>query len=102
VDSVGLGAGDLLAGDDAAGTAAVFHHDGLAEQRAHLVGEQPRHRVDAAAGREADHQPHRAIVLRGGRNGGEQKQAAKDANRVCYPSHRRALPLTAGRSLTAV
>ena len=63
--AVGLGACDLLAGDDAAGAAAVLHHDGLAEQRAHLVGEQPRHRIDAAAGREADHQPHRAVVLRG-------------------------------------
>ena len=61
--------GDELGADRAVGAGAVLHHDRLAERRAQLVGEEPRHEVGGAARREADHQLDRAggVVLRGGR-----------------------------------
>ena len=52
--------------DGAAGPAAVLHHDLLAEHAGHLLGNDARHCVVAAAGRKRHHQRDRTrgIILR--------------------------------------
>ena len=50
--AIGIGGRDELAADAAAGAAAVFDHDGLAEHRAEPVGDDARHAVGRPARRE--------------------------------------------------
>ena len=66
--AVGRGLGDLARRDGAAGAAAVLDHDGLAEARAHPLGDDARDHVVAAAGRVGHDQRDRVgrIIRRAG------------------------------------
>jgi hypothetical protein len=64
--------GDLAGRERAAGTGNVGDDDLLAKRRAHRLGDQPRHRIRRAAGRERDHERDRS----GGFPGGETRLGA--------------------------
>ena len=68
--SVRRSVGDLAGANRAAAAGiAVLNHDPLAERRAHLVRDRPRHDVVGAAGRQRDDQndrPVRVIVRHSG------------------------------------
>ena len=72
--AVGRGFRDLARRDRAARPALVLDHDLLAERLAHLLGDDARHHVVAAAGRIRHHQRDRArgIVLRRDTRGHER------------------------------
>ena len=72
--AVGRGLRDRARRDRAAGAAAVLDHDLLAERLAHLLGDDARHHVVAAAGRVGHDQRDRpvGIVLRRGRRCGRE------------------------------
>jgi hypothetical protein len=77
--AVGRGFRDLARRDRAAGAALVLDHDLLAERAAHLLGDDARHQVIAAAGRVGNHQRDRPrrIVLARGRHRGEQRNTRR-------------------------
>ncbi len=78
VVAVRLDVGDVASRDQSGRAAAVLDHDGLPQHRAQLVGEQPRHRVDAATRREAHDQAHgaRRIAVLRRRGAGSAKSAS--------------------------
>ena len=75
--AVGLGLRDLARRDGAAGAAAVLDDDLLAERLAHLVGDDARDGVVAAAGRIGHDQRDRAgrIVLRRSGAAGQRRRS---------------------------
>ena len=81
--AVGRGLGDLARRDGAAGAAAVLDHDGLAEPRAHPLGDDARDHVVAAAGRVGHDQRDRARRIVGGaiRRAGAIRMTAASAAR---------------------
>jgi hypothetical protein len=50
--------GHGLGPDEAAGAGAVVDHHGLTQRRVHGIGNQARHDIGGASGRERDHQTH--------------------------------------------
>ena len=83
--AVGRGLRDLARRDRAARAALVLDHDLLAERLAHLLGDDARHHVVAAAGRIRDDQRDRPrrIVLRGGARRCEQGEA-ESGNKILH------------------
>ena len=77
-----LGAGDA---DGAGGAADVFHHDGLAQCRAHGLGHDAAERVGRAAGRERHDHGDRMIRigLRTGGHGGGKAQSGNGRGNPC-------------------
>jgi len=64
----------------------VLDHHGLAEALSHLLAEQPRHGVDAAAGRERDDDLDRARrIILGERPGHGRKCERKGKTAQRYP-----------------
>jgi len=65
--------------DHRAASGTVVHDDGLAPPFAQLLGPEAGHGIEAAAGRDADHDPHRlgwissrlALAMRRARGNGE-------------------------------
>ena len=57
--AIGRGFGHQFGANHAATAAAVVHHHLLAQQLGQFVGEQPRHGIGAAAGREWHHEADR-------------------------------------------
>ena len=92
--AVGLGLGDLARRDGAAGAAAVLDHDGLAEARAHPLGDDARDHVVAAAGRVGHDQRDRTgRIVRRLRAATPARNAARDSGRA---QQRRSFRLGAG------
>ena len=71
--AVGLGARGGFHADVAGGAAPVIDHDLAAELRCERLGDEARHDVHAAAGRERRDQPDR---LAGGRVAAEKEKAS--------------------------
>ena len=79
--AVGRGLGDALAADGAGGGADIVDDDRLSEQFAHLQRLDARAHVDAAAGRERNHErdrPRRPVLRRRGCGKGGQYGKAGD------------------------
>ena len=98
--AVGLGPGDMVTGDGAVGTGAVFHQHRLAQHRRQCLGQDAGHRIGAAAGRELQHQAHRLAGPGLGR-GAERRQRGGQANgqqgpQLCGGSARRSGPGSGG------
>ena len=87
--AVGLGLRHLARRDGAAGAAAVLDHDGLAEARAHPLGDDARDHVVAAAGRVGHDQRDRVGRIVGGRMtaAGAIRMTAASAARSDGPCH---------------
>jgi hypothetical protein len=85
--------GGELAADDAAGAAAVVHHDLLAQPRAQLGGDQAADAVVDGARRERNDQPYRLgrVVLRRGRRR-EGQQQPRGLEQQCVQSWHHVLP----------
>ncbi len=60
--------------DPAVGARTVLHGYRLAQRDAHPVGHQPRHRVQAGAGREADQEPDGLFLRRCGQRAREHEE----------------------------
>ena len=92
--AVGRALRDLARRDRAAGAALVLDHDLLAERAAHLLGDDARHHVVAAAGRIGNDQrdrPRRIVLRRcGARKNARTPSRARAARLVmrCPPSRR--------------
>ena len=83
--AIGGGADHGHGADLPGGAGAVFHDDGLGERGAQWLGQQARHDVHAAAGREGDDDVQRARLGAGGsgqEGGGGEQGATVHARRV--------------------
>ena len=84
--AVGLGARGGFHADVAGGAAAVIDHDLAAELRGERLGDEARHDVHAAAGRERRDQPDRLAGVGLARREGEASAASGTNFGISSPS----------------